>query len=264
MVGLFFRRDFLEIEEGDSERFRDFCDGFFVLSRKAEPALLVEQLKHTHKVFVVGNDRIGQDLLGLESRALVVGGIVEEGGMNPLQFRDVVGVAMFTGPQIFGAEAGQALLGDRNADLFDRVDMGHLGENLFLFRIEREQRQVLRIEEAEDIFVEIEENLIQVAGGVDLVRNPFDVFRELHLLLQFLQVLSRRFGLHSCAPLGETGYLHEDCRRLMRTAAYRLITRVETQSSPMGLEGKEKAILRMWVNRLNACEKAGRLGRGPC
>ncbi len=82
----FLRRDFLEIEEGNAQRFGDFCNGFFVLSRKAEPALLVEQLKDTHKVFIVGNDRIGQDLLGLESRAFVVGGIVVEGGMNPLQF----------------------------------------------------------------------------------------------------------------------------------------------------------------------------------
>ena len=80
----FFRRDFAEIEERDSQRFCDFCNGFFVLSRKAEPALLVEELEDTHQVFVVRHDRIGQDLFGLESRAFVVGGVVDEGGMDRL------------------------------------------------------------------------------------------------------------------------------------------------------------------------------------
>ena len=40
-------------------------------------AFLVQQLQHAHKIFIVGDDRIGQDLLGLESRALVVGSIME-------------------------------------------------------------------------------------------------------------------------------------------------------------------------------------------
>ena len=98
---------------------------------------------------------------------------------------------MFTGRRYLAQNPAKlcSVIGMRTSSI--AVDMGDLGENLFLFRIEREERQVLGIEEAEDIFVQIEENLIQVAGGMDLVRDPLDVFRELHFLLQFLQVLSR-------------------------------------------------------------------------
>jgi hypothetical protein len=44
--------------------------------------------------------------------------------------------------------------------------------------------------------VQVEKDLVQIAGGVDLAGDPLEVFRELDFLLQILQVLRRRFSLH--------------------------------------------------------------------
>ena len=73
-----FLRDFAEIEECDAECLGDFRDGLFVLSRETPAAFLVEELEDSHQIFVVGYNRVGQDLFRLESRPLVVGGVVDE------------------------------------------------------------------------------------------------------------------------------------------------------------------------------------------
>ncbi len=107
-------------------------------------------------------------------------------GVDALQFRDVVGVGDVYRTQVLGAESCQTLLGNRNTDFFDRVDVGNFVKDLLLIRVEGEEGEVFGVEKAEDVFMEIEQNLIKVAGRMDLAGNPLDVFRELHLLLKFL------------------------------------------------------------------------------
>ena len=156
----FLRGDLLEIEEGNAQRLGDLGDRLLVLPCETESAFLVEELQHAHKVLIVGDDRIRQDLLGLESRALVVGSIMIERRMDALQFRRVIGVRNVHGPQVFGAEAGQALLGDRDADLLDRIDVGDLIEDFLLVGVKGEEGEVLGIKEAQNILVQVEKDLV--------------------------------------------------------------------------------------------------------
>ena len=167
-----------------------------VFAGEAKPALLIEELEHSHEVLVVGDDRIGQHLSCLEAGALIVRRIVIQRRVDPLQFGHVVGVGNIHGTQVFRAESGQALLGDGDADFFNGIDMRNLVEDFLLVGVEGEERQILCIEQAQDIFVQVEKNLVEIARGVDLTRDPFDMFREFDFLLQFLQVLRLRFGLH--------------------------------------------------------------------
>ena len=74
--------------------------------------------------------------------------------------------------------------------------MRDFGEDLFLFWIEREDGQVFGVEDAEDFFTQIKENMVKIVGRVDLFRDAFDVFGERHFLLKFLKVLRDGIGLH--------------------------------------------------------------------
>ena len=73
---------------------------------------------------------------------------MEQGWMNTLEFGDVVGIDDIDGAEVFGAETGETLLGNRNADFFNAVDMGNFGENLFFFGVECEKRQIFCVEQA--------------------------------------------------------------------------------------------------------------------
>jgi hypothetical protein len=44
--------------------------------------------------------------------------------------------------------------------------------------------------------MQVKKDLIEIVGSMDLTGNPLDMLREFDFLLQFLQVLRRRFGLH--------------------------------------------------------------------
>ena len=76
LCGSFFRC-FLEVEKGNAQSLGDFVDSFFVLSCKTAPTFLVEQLKHAHEVLIICDNRVSQDLFGLEAGAFVVGRVVE-------------------------------------------------------------------------------------------------------------------------------------------------------------------------------------------
>lgn len=66
--------------------------------------------------------------------------------VSGLELRDTVDVGDVHGAQILGAEAGQALFGNGNTDFFYAVDVRNLGEDLFLFCVEREESQIFRVE----------------------------------------------------------------------------------------------------------------------
>ena len=116
--------------------------------------------------------------------------------MDALQLGDIVGVGNVHRAEIFCAEASQALFGDGNADFLDAVDMRDFGENLFLLRIEREDGEVFGVEDAENIFTQVEENMVKIVGRMDLVRDALDVFGERHFLLKLLKILRDGISLH--------------------------------------------------------------------
>ena len=116
--------------------------------------------------------------------------------MDALQLGDVIGVGNAHWAEILCAEPSQALFGDGNADFLDAVDVRDFGENLFLFRIEREDGEVFGIEDAENIFTQVEENMVEIVGSMDLVGDAFDVLGECHFLLKFLKILGDGLGLH--------------------------------------------------------------------
>ena len=116
--------------------------------------------------------------------------------MDALQLSEVIRIGNAHWPEIFGAETSQALLGDGNADLLDAVDVRDFREDFFLFRIEREDGQVFGVEDAENFFTQIEENMVKIVGSMDLVGDAFDVLGECHFLLKFLKILGDGLGLH--------------------------------------------------------------------
>jgi len=116
--------------------------------------------------------------------------------MHALQFGDVIGISDVHWAEIFCAEPGQALFSDGNPDFLDAVDVRDLGENLLFVRIECEDRQIFGVEDTENIFTKVQENVIEIAGSMDLVRDALDIFGECHLLLKFLKVLWDGIGLH--------------------------------------------------------------------
>ncbi len=116
--------------------------------------------------------------------------------VSGLELRDIVDVGDVHGAQILGAEAGQTLFGNGNTDFFYAIDVRNLREDLFFLRVEREEGQIFRVEQTEDVLVQVKQDLIEIAGGMNLSGNAFDVFRVLDFLLQFLDVWSYRLGLH--------------------------------------------------------------------
>src|ERR1041384_1012360 len=116
--------------------------------------------------------------------------------MDALQFSDVVRIGDADWAEILCAEPSQTLFGNGDADFLDAVNVGNFGENFFLFRVEREDSQVFSIKDAENLFTQIEENMVKIAGCVNLFRDALDVLDKCHFLLKFLKVLWDGIGLH--------------------------------------------------------------------
>jgi hypothetical protein len=88
------------------------------------------------------------------------------------------------------------LFGDGNADFFDAVDVRDLRENFFFLGIECEDGEVFGVEDAENIFPQVEKNMVKIVGGMDLVCNALDVLGECYFLLKFLKILGDWIGVH--------------------------------------------------------------------
>lgn len=116
--------------------------------------------------------------------------------MDCMEFGDTVGVGDVDGAKVFRAETGETLFSNGNADFLNTVDMGDFGENFFLFGVESKQRQIFRIEQTQDVFMQIEENVVEITGRLNLSGNAFDVFRVLDFLLQLVDILGHRLGVH--------------------------------------------------------------------
>ncbi len=99
-------------------------------------------------------------------------------GWIALQFDQAVGVADIDRAKVFGTEPGETLFGDRDADFLNGVEMGNFGEDLFLFRIHHEEREIFRVETAQDFMAQIQEDLVDIGRGEDLSADPLDVFGD--------------------------------------------------------------------------------------
>ena len=86
----------------------------------------------------------------------------------------VVGIGDVHRPQVFGCETRQALLANRQTELLDGVQVGHLGEDLFFLGVDGVEGELFGIEEAEDVVMEIQQDLIHLAGRMNLVGNTLD------------------------------------------------------------------------------------------
>jgi len=169
---------------------------------------------------------------------------MNERRVGGLELCDAVGIGDVHGAEIFSAEAGQTLFGYGNTDFFYTVDVRNLGEDFFLLGVEREESQIFRVEQTKDVLVQVEKDLIKIAGGMNLSGNTFDMFRVLDFLLQFLNVLSQGLGLH---PILLSLSSRREAIRLYAGSvdagsrigsAYRAA--IEFQSSRKRGEGKEK------------------------
>ena len=121
---------------------------------------------------------------------------MQQRGVDALELGHVVGVGDVHRTEIFRAESGEALLCNGDSHLFDAVDMGYFGKDFFLVWVEGEEGEILSVEQAQDILVQVEENLVEITGRVNLSGNLLDVFCEITFLLQFLEIVGHRLGLH--------------------------------------------------------------------
>ena len=94
--------------------------------------------------------------------------------------------------------------------------------------------------------MKVEQNLVEIVGGVNLIRDAFDVFRELNFSLQLLQVLRRRLGRHHSAP-GTNGDHMEGGQGRRPLAAVAQLPHSDKSRLSLAQqdgEGKEKALSR--------------------
>lgn len=100
-----------------------------------------------------------------------------ERGVDRTQFDRTVGVADIDGAKVFGTEPGKTLFGDRGADFLNGIEMGNFGEDLFLFRVHHKEREIFRVETAQDFMAQIQQDLVDIGRGENLPADPLDVFR---------------------------------------------------------------------------------------
>src|SRR5881628_2017180 len=80
--------------------------------------------------------------------------------MDAGQFSLTVGVAEVDRAEVLRGESGEALLANRCPDLFNRVVVWNPSEDLFLFGVAGVESEALSVEQAEDILLEVDENVV--------------------------------------------------------------------------------------------------------
>ncbi len=110
-----------------------------------------------------------------------------EGRVDLRQLGFVVNVFDVERPQVVCGKSGNTLLANRETDFPHCVHSARPGEDLFFLCVHRVEREFLGVEQAQNVIVEIQENLIHVLGGMDLVRDALGVLRVRDLILEMFE-----------------------------------------------------------------------------
>jgi len=196
--GLAPRRDTMLVVQGDAEDLGDLLqEGPLVVGEPAA-ALAVDDLDDPHKgVFV--HDGQGEHLGGSVARLPVPGLIEEEGLVDLLELLLVVDIRDADAPARVGHESGDAAVVDGQADLLELGACQVEGVELAPRLVRHVDRDQQGIEEREDPFLVLDEDVLDVLRGVDLVG-------DVEQFLALVELLGEgRYG-------GDVEPLHHLCR----------------------------------------------------
>ena len=124
-----------------------------------------------------------------EAGPLVEGAVEVQRGGDPRQLGRVVGVRDVQRLPVERPEARDAVVADGDADLPDRVEVEELGVDLLLLGVDGVEGDAVGVEEGEHLVPALDEDRVEVLGGVDAVDERDELLLEFEPLLQDLDVV---------------------------------------------------------------------------
>jgi len=125
------------------------------------------------------DDRRHELLLGAVAGALV--DLLQEAQVRVDPAQLAVVVAVLDVDRLLGERgvAGDRVLGDRQLEVLERIEAGlDLGDDRLLVLAHRVDGEAIGIEKGADVRAHLEHDLVDVVGGVDLVRHRLELLLE--------------------------------------------------------------------------------------
>ncbi len=167
-AGLAAREDAVLVVKGDAQDLGDLLEQALLVVREPAPALAVDDLDDPHDGVLV-HDGKGEHLRRPVARLLVPGLVEEERLVDLFELLLVVGIGDVDAAARVGHEARDAAVRDGQPDLLElgarEVERVELVAGL-VGHVDRDQQGV---EERKDAFLVLDEDVLDVLGGVDLV-----------------------------------------------------------------------------------------------
>ena len=167
-AGLAAREDAVLVVKGDAQDLGDLLEQALLVVRELAPALAVDDLDDPHDGVLV-HDGKGEHLGRPVARLLVPGLVEEERLVDLFELLLVVGIGDVDAAARVGHEARDAAVRDGQPDLLElgarEVERVELVAGL-VGHVDRDQQGV---EERKDAFLVLDEDVLDVLGGVDLV-----------------------------------------------------------------------------------------------
>ncbi len=167
-AGLAAREDAVLVVQGDAQDLGDLLEQALLVGRELAPALAVDDLDDPHDGVLV-HDGKGEHLGRPVARLLVPGLVEEERLVDLFELLLVVGIGDVDAAARVGHEARDAAVRDGQPDLLElgarEVERVELVAGL-VGHVDRDQQGV---EERKDAFLVLDEDVLDVLGGMDLV-----------------------------------------------------------------------------------------------
>ncbi len=166
--------------ESDADGLRELGHAFLGKRAEGHARLVVDDLDDADQLIrALLEDRRDQLLLGAVAGAFV--DLLQEAQVRVDRAQLGVVVAVLDVDRLLGEGdvAGERVLGDRQLQVLERVEAGlHLGDDRGLVLADRVDRQAVGVEERAHVRAHLQHDLVDVVGGVNLVRDRLELFLE--------------------------------------------------------------------------------------
>src|SRR6185503_11217044 len=173
-------RGLLALLEGDRQGLRKLDHALLGEHAEGRPRLVVDDLDHADQLGAAGlDDRRDQHLLGAIAGALV--DLLQKAQVGVQRAQLAVVVDVLDVDHLLGErhEAGDRVLGDRQLQVLERIEPRlHLGHDRLLVLAHRVDGEAIGVEQCAHVRAHLEHDLVDVAGGVDLVRDRLQLLLE--------------------------------------------------------------------------------------
>ncbi len=169
--------------ERDRERLREFAHAFLGECAEGRAGFVVDDLDHADQLgAALLDDRRHELLLGAVSGALVDFLQEAQVRIDRLQFGLVVDVLDVGQLARQRDVARDRMLRDRQLEVLEGVQSGlDLRDDRLFVLAHRVDREAVGVEQLADVGTDLEHDLVDVAGGVDLVRDQLQLLLEREL-----------------------------------------------------------------------------------